>query len=207
MVRILVFHTSYVGSNPTGSNILLKFKYKLFFKLNTIPNNDLESSINISYQSHKQIYVLNTFIFWLTLLYNYKIFKERQINLKLKEKNFILYKGFSKKYSLININFFFILTKKVSKVFTIVKAPMAHKKFSKEQIGFSYYNVTFNVNIITNYFSKRRINFSNVKMLIDLILFIKNEIFNVFCGLFLFHGFDSIFYIKYFFKPIWKSLK
>lgn len=207
MVRILVFHTSYEGSNPSGSIILLKFKYKLFFKLNNVNNNDLESAVEKSSQSYKQIYVLNTFIFWLTLLYNYKMFKEKQINLKLNSKNFILYKGFTKRYALVNIKFFFILTKKVSKVFTIIKAPMAHKKFSKEQIGFSYYNVTFNVNIITNYFSKRKLNFSNIKILIDFIFFIKIEVFNTFCGLFLFHGFDSIFYIKYFFKPVWKSLK
>lgn len=120
----------------------------------------------------------------------------------MNSKDYVLYSGFYRKYSLINIKFYFILTKKVSKVYTIIKAPMAHKKFSKEQIGFSYYNASFNVNILTNYFLKRKINFANIKILFEFLIMLKDEILGTFCGLFLFHGFDYIFYIKYYFKPI-----
>lgn len=107
----------------------------------------------------------------------------------------------NKNNSLINFKLYFILTKKFSKVFTLLKSPMAQKKFSKEQVGVSYYNVTFNIILNSNYLSKSGINICDVNSIFIIVSLLKKEIFNIFCGLFLFHGFNIVFFIKYFFKP------
>lgn len=62
----------------------------------------------------------------------------------------------------------FFIKKKEKNLITLIKAPMAHKKFSKEQINYSYYNL--NIRILF----KIKILHNNLIFL----LFFFNKIFN-----------------------------
>ena len=134
---------------------------------------------------------------------NYLNFKKKNINLKLFNKIFDLYRGWLNKYSLINLKFSYIITKHVSSVFTILKSPMAQKKFSKEQLGFRYYNINFSVKLDSNIFLNNSINFNNVDNLLYFFIFLKIKFYEIFNGLFMFHGINIIIKINYFFKPLW----
>lgn len=169
----------------------------------TIKNNNLSLFSDNLLQSFKQIYVLNTYVFWLALINFYKYQKTQKINLKLNNTIFLLYK-YNTKFIKFNIKFSYILTKHVSKVFTLLRSPMAQKKFSKEQVGFRYYNINFKIIIDTDYFKYFNINLSKLHILLYFILLLKEEFYVIFCGLFLFHGFNIYFYTKYFFNLPWR---
>lgn len=140
------------------------------------------------------------------IIKNYITFKKQNINLKIFNKVFVLYKGWSDRYSLINLKFSYVITKHISSVFTILKSPMAQKKFSKEQLGFRYYNINFCVKLDSNIFLNNKINFNNTNNLLYFFIFLKIKFYEMFNGLFMFHGVNVIIKIKYFFKPLW-SLK
>lgn len=175
----------------------------MFFKLYNIKNNDLTSITDLIIAPLKQIYLINTYIFWLAILEYYNMYKKKSIHLKLYNKIFYLYRGYTKNYSLFNLKFNYVITKNVSTVFTLLRSPMAQKKFSKEQVGFEYYNVTFNVLTNSNIFLENKINLNKIKNLFYIINLLKIEFYEIFSGLFLFHGFNILFFIKYNFKPLW----
>jgi len=79
---------------------------------------------------------------------------------------------------------------------------MAQKKFSKEQLGFRYYNINFKLTLDSDYLLKHGINFSKINNILYFFLWIKVEFYEIFCGLFLFHGFNVSIYTKYFFTPL-----
>jgi len=187
--------------------LLLKLKYKLFFKLYPIKKNSVELASEKSMSSFKQIYVLNAYILWLFILKYYKDFKNKNTNISKNGKDFTVTDSYNYlgKSSLVHIKFNYVLTKHVSKVFTILRSPMAQKKFSKEQIGFRYYNLNFTIKIDSNIFFKYNINLSQKDVLLYFILFIKSEFFYIFCGLCLFHGINVSVFIKYFYNPVWKN--
>ncbi len=182
------------------------FKFKLFFKLYTIKNNDIGLLSDNLLNSFKQVYVLNTYIFWLALITYYKKLKKTNTNLLINRTNYILTK-YKTNYSKVSCKFTYVLTKHVSKVFTILRSPMAQKKFSKEQLGFRYYNINFKLTIDSDYFLKHGINFSKMSNILYFFLWIRGEFYEIFCGLFLFHGFNISIFTKYFFSPLWRSNK
>jgi hypothetical protein len=79
----------------------------------------------------------------------------------------------------------------------MLKSPMAQKKFSKEQVGFRYYNLTVIVYITTPIISGQFVNIKNPDSLYFFLLLIKNEIFLIFCGLFLLNGCNVQYFFKY----------
>lgn len=171
-----------------------------------IKDNDIVSLSDLATSPLKQIYLLNTYIFWLSILEYYKIYKKRSIRLKLYNKIFYLYKGFTKNYSLFNLKLNYVITQDVSSAFTLLRSPMAQKKFSKEQVGFQYYNVTFNVFLNSNIFLENKINLNQLKNLLYIINLLKIEFYEIFSGLFLFHGFNILIFIRYSFIPLWYSI-
>lgn len=80
---------------------------------------------------------------------NYKKDKNSKIRFKIilflvmLNKNFFIFKRFTK-FKTFSINFY----KKKSNHFTLIKAPMAHKKFSKEQ--FTHQVNSFKIQCISN---------------------------------------------------------
>lgn len=132
MVRTLDFHSKNVGSNPSSPKININ---KIFFKENIILKNNVIYSIVLkSLISPYSIKNLNFFIFNLD-------YKKKKILIK---QSYLMLTWF---YYINAINFntkkkikFFIISKR-SNLLTLIKAPMAHKSFSKEQ--FSFYSYTF----------------------------------------------------------------
>ena len=186
--------------------MILIVKFKLFFKLYTVKNNDISLLSDNLLSSFKQIYVLNTYIFWLALINYYKKTKMTNTNLLIDNKKYIITKH-KTNFMRVNCKFSYVLTKHVSKVFTLLRSPMAQKKFSKEQVGFRYYNMNFKLIIDSDYFTKSLINFSKLSNIIFFFLWIKGEFYETFCGLFLFHGFNVCIFTKYFFTPLWRKKK
>lgn len=72
-------------------------------------------------------YVLDSFIFW--LYFNH------------------LYNFFWKKYHYLNIVHKLVITSKTSAALTLVKSPMAQKTWSKEQVGFKYFNIKLYIHV------------------------------------------------------------
>lgn len=186
--------------------MILIVKFKLFFKLYTVKNNDITLLSENLLTSFKQIYVLNTYIFWLALINYYKKTKNYNTNLLLNNKTYLITKH-KTNYMKFTCKFSYVLTKHVSKVFTLLRSPMAQKKFSKEQVGFRYYNLNFKITIDSDYFMKNFLNFSKLSNILYLFFWLKEEFYEIFCGLFLFHGFNIYIYTKYFFIPLWKKNK
>lgn len=186
--------------------MILIVKFKLFFKLYTIKNNDITLLSDNLLTSFKQIYVLNTYIFWLALINYYKKTKSLNTNLLFNNKTYLITKH-KTNYMKFTCKFSYVLTKHVSKVFTLLRSPMAQKKFSKEQVGFRYYNLNFKIIIDSDYFTKNFLNFSKLSNVLYVFFWLQEEFYEIFCGLFLFHGFNIYIYTKYFFTPLWKKNK
>lgn len=118
-------------------------------------------------------------------------------------KLFTLYKGWNKNFSLVHLKFNYIIKKHVSSVFTILRSPMAQKKFSKEQIGFRYYSINFKITIDSNIFINSNIFFTEPAPILYFLILLRVKFYEIFCGSFMFNGVNIIIYLKYYFKPVW----
>lgn len=144
MVRTSDFQSENVGSTPSNPIIL---KFSNINKLTVINNKNINNkninftfsfislispfilnNIRFSFNTNniqkkillKQSYILLTWFYYLTFI-------EQTVNNKNKLK-------------------FFICPVKIQK-FTLTKAPMAHKNWSKEQYKFQYFNFIINFNV------------------------------------------------------------
>lgn len=133
MVRTLSFHLNNTGSNPVN---LVMSKRKYLLPINLKSNNNLYIKFRFfSYFSPSNS--LNSFS---------KRFCRAQIRLRYSYFFFLLlHQCFSNTYNSPYINPRTSVMKRRSNVLTITKAPMAHKKFSKEQFNFVYYYITLSL--------------------------------------------------------------
>lgn len=175
MVRTLVFQSNNVGSIPTGP-IMVKYHYEQLlmlneknfksrvtfltyefrfislispFLLNNLRIHDVTSSPTTAKKPTvllKQSYLLFTWFYYL---------KESKVNI-LKQKN-------------KSIKFSFLPTKRT--MYTITKAPMAHKTNSKEQIVYRYFKFKISVK---SYF-KESCNIRSFNQSLLLIFLTKSE--------------------------------
>lgn len=112
--------------------MLITFNYKTYFKFLPTPKNNYAVANEKIIQNQKDIltkkYIIDSYILWLYIKYLCK-------NLKNYKNDYCLDTNY------LNIKFKLIITAKTSSALTLVKAPMAHKTWSKEQVGFKYFNV------------------------------------------------------------------
>lgn len=105
--------------------------YKSYFKFLPIKNNDYGIGVFKMYKREKSYnvkkYVIDSFLFW--LYFNH------------------LYKLFLQKYHYLNIVHKLVITSKTSAALTLVKSPMAQKTWSKEQVGFKYFNIKLYIHV------------------------------------------------------------
>lgn len=117
--------------------MLITFNYKSYFKfLPSLENHYVHSADMMNSRLKKYMtthYSTDSFIFWLYFKYLNDIY------LKTNNVRWRLFKD-------LNIDFKFVVTTRTSAVLTLVKSPMAMKTWSKEQVGYKYFNI--NVTLI-----------------------------------------------------------
>lgn len=169
MVRTLDFHSKNVGSNPASPTLLFKYNLKKKNYLNKM-------RFGVSFVS-----LINPFFLTNISYDNYikPIRFNKNAKIYVKQSYMILtwfyYISFLEKKNKTNKIRFFIAKKKKKK-FTITKAPIAHKNWSKEQIMYSFFKfkILFSFNFKKSLFN-RPFSISNVDSAFYFLFIIKNQ--------------------------------
>ena len=158
MVRTLVFHSNNVGSIPTSLNISINGS-KLTLLNHMSSKHDLSISSNLRYEFR---FVSLISPGWASQTDSYdRNFTHSDTKFKrslLKRSYLILswfyyldVKGFNSHKSAKQVPSIKLAILPASKkMYTLTKAPMAHKTNSKEQFLFKFYNFKFSVNLNTS---------------------------------------------------------
>lgn len=134
--------------------------YKSYFKFLPIKQNVFETSLINMYRREKSYmvkrYVIDSFLFW--LYFNH------------------LYNLCWQKYKYLQITHKLIITSKTSAALTLVKSPMAQKTWSKEQVGYKYFNIKLYINV-KNFTYITNIHNNDTVFIYFLLKYIKNLVF------------------------------
>lgn len=140
--------------------MIVLFSYNSYFKTLPILNNNFYNGLNDMYYREKSYiikrYTIDSYILWLYLNH--------------------LYTNFLQEYQYLNISTKLIITPVVSSALTLVKSPMAQKTWSKEQVGFKYFNINLYL-YIKNFYLLEYIHKNDITMIYFILKYIKKLTF------------------------------
>ena len=149
MVRTLVFHTNNVGSIPTGLNMLPLQKTILFYELAKTPSEKTPKA-TVRYElAFSSIIAPSTSRVGLTPQGNARSPLPRRLLVKRSYLliSWVYYLSASLTKAEADFKPKIAILPARSSLYTLTKAPMAHKTNSKEQFRFKFYNFKFSLNL------------------------------------------------------------